>query len=301
VPKVSVIILTYNRKEFLKAAIQSVLEQSYQDFEIIIVDDGSNDGTAAFVGSLTDPRINYIRNDTNQGEARSRNIGINRSSGEFIAFLDDDDEWLSSKLEKQVRLLESSPAIVAGVYTGFTKVDVKTGKIVATVLPQKRGYIYNAMATYNWVGTPSTVLIRKECFDEVGPFDDDIVFGPDNDMWIRIAQKYHFDFVAESLVKYAEHLDKLSFNNDKMIKGWQAQLAKHANLFSQNPRSYSLRYLDLGVLYCQKGDLRQGRKAFMQAIRIYPFELRHYFNACLSLLGAGNFRKIKRFKEGRPA
>src|SRR5678815_5471292 len=118
-PKVSVVIPTRNRAEFLRAAIQSVLNQTFQGFEIIVVDDASEDKTPEIVRTFTDTRMTYVRHDTNKGQGVTRNDGISRASGEFIALLDDDDEWLPGKLEKQIRVLDSSRSDVGLVYTGL--------------------------------------------------------------------------------------------------------------------------------------------------------------------------------------
>src|SRR2546429_9117536 len=117
-PKVSVIIPTYNRAEFLCSAITSVLNQTFHNFEIIVVDDASQDHTREVMNSLGDKRIRYIRHEKNKGVAATRNTGLVNAKGTYIAFLDDDDEWLPEKLQKQFNLLESCQNIVGVVYTG---------------------------------------------------------------------------------------------------------------------------------------------------------------------------------------
>lgn len=296
-PKVSVIIPTYNRAEFLRFAITSVLNQTFQDFEIIVVDDASIDNTEDVVRSLSDKRISYFRHGANKGNAATRNTGIRNSSGHYIALLDDDDEWLPSKLEKQVRLLDSSPPIVGGVYTGFVVIDKASGKMVERVTPTKRGSIFNELLIQNWVGTSSTVLLRRECFDKVGLFDEGLASGVDYDMWIRIAKEFQFEFIEGPLVKYFNHENQLSNNYEIIIRGSEVMLKKYGHLFSLNSKLYSDRYLSLGVLYCHNNNVKKGREAFLKAIKIYPLEIRHYFNFCLSLLGAANFRKLKELKE----
>ena len=116
-PAVSVIIPTYNRAEFLRLAITSVLNQTFQDFEIIVVDDASEDHTHEVMNNLNDKRIKYIRHEVNKRVSAARNTGVLHSSGDYIAFLDDDDEWLPSKLQRQVALLEDSTSTCGGVYT----------------------------------------------------------------------------------------------------------------------------------------------------------------------------------------
>src|SRR5258705_10332336 len=107
-PKVSVIIPTYNRAECLRSAITNVLNQTFQDFEIVVVDDSSQDHTREVVNSLDDKRIKYIRHERNKGVAAARNTGVSNAKGDYIAFLDDDDEWFPEKLKKQCAVLEAS-------------------------------------------------------------------------------------------------------------------------------------------------------------------------------------------------
>ena len=174
-PKVSVVIPTRNRAAFLQAAIQSVLNQTFQDFEIIVVDDASADQTAQVIQSFTDPRINYIRHETNKGQGVTRNDGINQASGEYVALLDDDDEWLPEKLEKQVRLLDSSPSKVGLVYTGFCKVDGSSKRVINRVIPEKRGQVFEELCSkigwgpalrYSYVGF---ALRRLDCLTKSWP------------------------------------------------------------------------------------------------------------------------------------
>src|SRR5262245_58115192 len=297
---VSVIIPTYNRAACLTLALASVLNQTYQNFEIIVVDDASTDGTADVVGGLADARIAYVRHDVNRGKvgagAAARNTGIARARGSYIAFLDDDDEWLPEKLARQVAVLETSPRSVGAVYTGFVKIDQATGQIVERITPTRRGTISRDLIAENCVGTPSTVLVRNECFQKVGLFDESMAFGEDYDMWIRIAREFEFDYIDEPLVRYAVHDVQLSAQNyERKISGLEAQLRKHVAFFALDPRGHSRLYLELGVLYCYDGDVRRGRAAFRHGLRIYPREVRHYFNLGLSFLGSATFVKVKEY------
>lgn len=296
-PKVSVIIPTYNRAEFLRSAIRSVLDQSVQDFEIVIVDDGSKDNTEEIVRSFNDKRIKYIHHETNKGAAGSRNTGLMHSNGEYIAFLDDDDEWLPEKLKMGVDLLENSPPKIGGVYSGFFKVDRTNGRVLVQITPTKRGDIFHDMFIENWVGTSSIVLLRKGCFEKVGLFDEGIVFGEDYDMWIRISKEFHFEYIKTPLVRYYIHGNRLSTNLGMQIRGYETVSKKYEQFFVLNKKSYSRRYLVLGVFYCYHKDIKKGREAFLKAIRLYPFDIRCYYNLGLSLLGADNFRKLKEIKE----
>jgi glycosyltransferase involved in cell wall biosynthesis len=296
-PKVSVVVPTHNRAAFLREAISSVLDQTFQDFEIIVVDDASEDETSEVVRGFADNRIKYIRHDVGRRVAATRNTGISHSLGRYIAFLDDDDSWLKDKLQRQLDLIESSSANTGVVYTSFTRVETCTVEAPIYSNPtKKRGHLLNELSSGNWVGTASTVLLKRECLDKVGLFDEQIDFGEEYDLWIRISREFDFEYIEEPLVVYRVHEKKLSTDYNVMIRGKEAQLQKHAQLFAANRKNYGAIYLDLGVLYCYTNNVKKGREAFLRAIVIYPCELRCYFNYCISLFGARNFKRLKEIK-----
>jgi glycosyltransferase involved in cell wall biosynthesis len=296
-PKVSVLIPTRNRASFLREAIASVRAQTFQDFEIVIIDDASDDDTAAVIADLGDPRMRYFRHPQNLGEAASRNAGLAHAGGEYIAFLDDDDTWLAEKLAAQVQLLDRSPSRIGAVYTGYDRIDIKTGATISTVPAEKHGDIYGELREQNWVGCPSTVMVRRECFDRVGWFDENIKFGVDYDMWIRISRHYQFATIDRPLVRYTVHPQRLSTDTGAILRGKQDQLKKYADYFAADRRSYGRYFMSLGVLYCYNGRPAEGRAALRRAIRIYPFEMRPYVNLFLSLWGCENFIRLKSLKD----
>ena len=130
-PRVSIIMPTYNRGLMLSRAMESALSQTYSDYELIVVDDGSSEDVASVVSRFADPRITYFRHETNLGQSSAINTGLDLSRGEFIAFLDDDDLWLPFKLEKQVGLLDSSPNEVAMIYAWLEVRDFSSGRLLA--------------------------------------------------------------------------------------------------------------------------------------------------------------------------
>ncbi|HWP58308.1 MAG TPA: glycosyltransferase family 2 protein [Candidatus Acidoferrales bacterium] len=299
IPTVSVVIPTHNRAELLRAAVTSVLKQTFRDLEIVVVDDASTDDTQEVVRRLNadDGRIRYIRHATNRREAGTRNTGVGSARANYIAFLDDDDEWLPDKLQKQVDLMAHSAPRVGAVYTGFRQIDRETGKLLAEFVPRHRGDILSELCRGNCVGTPSTVLVKRQCFENVGRFDEAIAFGPDYDMWIRIAKDFHFEYLQEPLVNYYVHKVKMSADDRLKITGLEKQIAKHGPFFARDSKSFSRRYLSLGVLYCHTGDLARGRAALVRAIRTYPLDARPYFNLLLTAAGAKNFVRLKRLKD----
>ena len=284
-PKVSVIIPTHNRADALQRAIMSVLAQSFQDFEIIVVDDVSSDHTEEVVCSFADTRLHYIRHTTNKGDAGTRNTGIQQARGEYIAFLDDDDEWLSDKLRQQVTLLDSSPADVAGVSTARMNIDNKTGHRLG-VWPIHRA---DNLLQDNFI-TTSAIMLRRTCFETVGLFDENMLTSSDYDMWLRIARVAHFLHIETPLIKYYIHPHGLSHNVNKVIQGIELLLAKHQHDFARYKDGYSQEYFALGVCYCETRQMAKGRAALCKAIRLRPTHIRAYFHLGLSLFGAAGYR-----------
>jgi glycosyltransferase involved in cell wall biosynthesis len=297
-PQVSVVIPTHNRPEYLRLAIASVLNQTFQDFEIIVADDGSlTDEASGIANSFGDERIKYFRHSSCQGLSAARNTGIRAASGRYIALLDDDDEWLPEKLEKQVAVLDQSPPQVGVVYTGCLNVEKETGKVLGTALPSKRGDLFDDLRERDWViAGGSTALIRQECFEKVGLFDESIPAGEAYDMWIRLARMFHFEYIAQPLAKYYYHGNKISTNLRMRIAGREVILDKYENFFEQNKRDCSGHYFRLGVSYCFDKNTRRGRKAFLRAIQFYPFELKYYLWFGLSLWGGVAFKQLMELK-----
>ena len=300
-PKVSVIIPTFNRSGFLQAALESVLSQTFQDFEIIVVDDASGEDVQGVVQRLHDPRIRYIRHKMNKGEAGARNTGLMYAQSEYIAFLDDDDVWFPKKLGLQVRALEKSTLKVGGIYSGYIAVDCGSSRILHTKIPTKRGDIYQDLLIRNLIGTPSTVLVRRSCIATAGLFDETIFYGVDLDFYLRIARDFHFEYIEEPLVQYNVHENRLSNNPEVRAKGLEAMSQKYKEerekLGRRRRKISSISYLSVGVQFCIKGDMTKGMNALKKSIRFNPFEPRGYVYFGLSLLGKSNFTKIIKFKD----
>lgn len=213
-PFVSVILPTYNRASELGKSMQSVLDQTYEKLELIVVSDGSTDETEQVVKGFTDPRVRFLQSEKNGGLAYARNLGIREAKFDLLAFHDDDDLWKPEKLEKQVREL-----LKADLNTGFCFCEMSyimlDGKTVHIVprreisAVRKRGYLYPELLRRNIIGGP-TLLVRKECFEEVGVFDESLAIFEDWDMVLRLSKRYDAAFVAEPLYDYFEHEKSLT-------------------------------------------------------------------------------------------
>jgi glycosyltransferase involved in cell wall biosynthesis len=284
-PRVGVVIPTYRRPELLAAAIRSVLAQTYQDFEIVVVDDNSGDDTEQVVRSFGDARIRYVAHDRNRRCGAAKNTGVRSSTSELVAFLDDDDEWLPRKLERQVAVLDQSPAGTGVVYTGFQEFDRSTGAPLRTFLPPKSGRMLDVLGR-NAVGPPSAVLVRRSCFAEVGYFDEVLEFGEDWDFWIRLAERVEFASVPEALVRYGIHSSRMTTNIDWRIRGLEKFKDKHLAYLESHPRELSDFYLGLGLHYLHVGRTGNGRAAFWHAVRLSPHRLKPYQHLVLSIFGA---------------
>jgi glycosyltransferase involved in cell wall biosynthesis len=276
-PKVSVLVPAYNAMEYLPETISSVLNQTYQDFEIIIVNDGSSDHIEVWAKQLSDARIHFF-SQNNQGLASARNTGLAKAQGEYIAFIDADDLWLPTKLEKQVQILDNNPDIGL-VYTWIALIDENgnhQGKLRKNHL---QGNVWIELTTHNIVECGSVALVKRECFDRVGLFDEDLPFScsEDWDMWLRVAAYYSFGLVKEPLVYYRCHSNNLSNRWQAMEESFQIVLEKAfksapESLQSYKSRSYGFAKLRVAwkALQGSNGDYQTAQQIEQEAINYYP-------------------------------
>ena len=207
-PTVSVIIHTYNNEKFIAETVESVMNQTYKDYAVIVVDDGSVDGTRdALIPYMQKIRYHYKENG---GIASAKNAGISLSETEFVAFLDHDDLWAPDKLQLQMEHFNENPQIglVYAKYTSF-----RDGKELRTK-PEKgySGWIFKELLAKSFIQT-STVVVKRECLDAVGPYDETFSLGDEYDMFLRIARKFQCGFVDKGLTRYRVH-DTNASNND---------------------------------------------------------------------------------------
>jgi glycosyltransferase involved in cell wall biosynthesis len=297
--KVSIIIPTRNRSNMLLSAINSVMLQSYQNYEILVVDDCSTDDTRKVVQAMQNGKIKYISHDFQKGEAGSRNTGIKNATGEFIAFLDDDDEWLPDKLKLQLELFEKREKYIGAVYTGYWFVNIKNNEILFQNIPEKKGFIYNELLLDNVIGTPSTVLLRKQVIQEIGLFDESLPYYVDYDLFIRISKYYQFEYIKTPLVKYHVHDNMLSRNPHILLKGIEKFRRKYSKKRGGNLSNIFIgkAYLKIGNILCNNNHLQLGRKAFCKSIQHNPYQYRTYYYLFSSMLGNEYFHKMKFIKK----
>ena len=276
-PKVSVIIPTYQHADFVGEAINSVLAQAYTDYEIILVDDGSTDGTKQIAAAYGN-QIRYIYQD-NRGLSAARNTGIQASKGQYVSFLDADDVWLPNKLKLEVEFLDTHPSVKL-VYSNYSYFGSRRGpkRTGFEGIPLSSGYGLKELFLNNPI-LPSAVLVRKSCFEKVGLFDESLVQCEDLDMWLRIAASFEIDYIDIPLAKYRLHDRNMHLETEGNIRGFIAMRRKciESNKLLLNKidlktmREYLRRdYLNAGGWYLSNGMPQKARELFREYLRLYP-------------------------------
>ncbi|HSP96150.1 MAG TPA: glycosyltransferase [Candidatus Dormibacteraeota bacterium] len=212
-PTVSIVLPTYQRGELIGRAIRSVLVQTFADFELVVVDDGSTDDTVAEVSRFSDPRLRYLRCDVNRGAAAARNAGIQQTAAPFLAFQDSDDEWLPNKLERHMRAFAGCAPEVGVVYSDMRRIRRDGSDEYHRSPDLTPGVVLDPATRFYQVcriGIQSTV-IRRECFAAVGAFNEEFPALEDMELFIRLSRRYGFHHLEEPLVRYHE-TDGLSQN-----------------------------------------------------------------------------------------
>lgn len=293
-PIVSVIIPTYNRAHLIGRAIQSVLNQTYQNLEIIVVDDGSTDNTGEVIKKFQehDKRIIYIKHEKNKGGSAARNTGIKAARGEYIAFQDSDDEWLPEKLEKQMEVFKNTSSKVGVVYTGFWRIkDNEKTYIPQSWVKQKDGNIYFELLKGNFVTTQS-IVVRKVSLERVGYFDEKLPRLQDWELVIRLSKYYDFKCIDEPLLTSPFTPDSISANNDALVKAFELILNKHFKDFNKHKEILSKHYFNIGINLCLSNNFEKGRNYLIKAINIYPYNIKHLLITLVSFLGQSFFYRI---------
>lgn len=291
-PIVSVVIPTYNRASLVKEAIKSVLAQTFSQFEIIIIDDGSTDSTERELFSFIRKGVVRYHFQQNAGGAEARNAGMRLAAGKYIAFLDSDDLFHPQKLEKQISYLERNQE-VGMIHSGFSKIDGMGRDLGYRDNARLTGWVYPAIL-HEWthlIGA-STVIVTKEVLDRVGEFDS-AIWPADLDMWARIARLYPIAVIPEDLAKIRVHPGNMSGQRAEIPQRFLKYLQKSFN----NDHDLSLIFKRRGLarMYAQTGlnilgegsneDMITVRDNSVRAIKFWPPEWRAYLAYGGSFLG----------------
>ena len=274
-PKVSVIIATYNRASLLSRAVNSVLSQTYEDFELIVVDDCSKDSTLKVIRSFADPRIRAVQHARNMGQSRARNTGIGMARGEYLAFLDDDDEWVESKLMRQVRILDESESCVGLVYTWFDIIEAPHGIRRIGGRSTISGDISKNLIGWDMPASPSVYLIRAEAVRQIGGFDESLRMAEDRDFLLRISMQYNIAVVEDALMLMHKGHGYIgpahqSCANPHMAKYIKRHLCQFNQELSERPVSLARILRDLAFTEISLGNRHAAVRAYRKAFLLDP-------------------------------
>jgi glycosyltransferase involved in cell wall biosynthesis len=272
---VSVVIPTYNRAHLVGRAIRSVLQQTHQRLEILVVDDASSDGTEEIVRGFRDDRIRYLRHDSNRGGSAARNTGIRAATGEYLAFLDSDDEWLPDKLRKQLALFATTADDRLGlVVCGWR--DLRGARERVT-LPTPGAWTWERFLGLGCVphGTP-ILLLRLSVFPELPLFDERLPANQDWEFVLRLVKECAVAGVAEPLVNVFRedgiHIGTLA----NRVRARLLILEKHRSQLERHPKALSLHHFRLAHYLDRSGDKRLAYKHIWRAIKANPRDGRLY-------------------------
>lgn len=281
---VSVVIPVYNREKTIVRAVKSVLNQTYKNIEVIIVDDCSSDNSRVVIENAfsENNNVRYICLEKNSGACVARNRGVQLSKGKYVAFLDSDDAFLPNKIEKQISCLcETNAQLCATDYIRYRKDGSE--EIVKTK-PGSQEEVYNELLYCNFI-TTGTLLGYKECFVEV-PFDESLPRYQDWDLVLRLSQKYTFCFLEENtLLQYFQPVSiTASTNHEKTLRALDVIYGKNKSGFFHNNRSYTQIHWLRGMHSCYIKDQIRYKSLFIGIFK-FGFNLKRLFVAVLLSLG----------------
>lgn len=298
-PKITVIMPVLNGEKYIGLAIESILAQTFNDYELIVVDDGSTDSTCERLKAFA-PRMNLkvIYHSVTMGIPRSINDGLREAAGEFIAFLDHDDEWFPEFLETQIQHLNTHPK-TGMVHSDFQTIDGMSNVLEASVAAARNrtrpsGYIFGQLFLDNFI-VGNSVLIRKECFDRTGLFDETIRWA-DYHMWLRIARTCEVDYVPRVLTKYRQHAGQntraLPSEDPLGNSVGQATIRSILALYPEIRRELGGRtirrrmagmYFDMAFIWYSHDLFRNTRICLRRAILLWPANWRYLalYGTCL--------------------
>jgi glycosyltransferase involved in cell wall biosynthesis len=282
-PTVTVVIPVFNRPAAVRRAIASVLAQTCRDLEIIVVDDGSTDASAAAVAAIADPRIRLIRHERNRGGSAARNTGIKAGTAPYVAFLDSDDEWLPTKVERQLEVFRRSGERLGLVYTGVERV-FDDGSVCREI-PRGEANFTLALLKATAIVETSLGMVRRSALEATGGFDESLPSCQDLDLWLRLAERFSADVVPEVLVRVSKGNDsgRISANVPRTVQGRDLFFRKHKDRLIRHGVLHL--YLRESGWWLQRrvGDSRAARRLYRESLRadpVAPFTYVLFLTAC---------------------
>lgn len=276
-PTFSVLIPAYNAGAYIESALASALAQSYEDFEVLVVDDGSTDDTAERVGACSDPRVVYLHQE-NQGPAAARNLGIGAARGEFVAFLDADDLWHPQKLEKHLALMGGNSRM--GMSFSWFEVLYDGPQPVCTspwfASPKQERFDWSDFLERNWTGHSSSVVVRTRCLRSLGGFDPSFYTGEDFHLWIRIGQAgWEIGFLPEALSTYRKRQGSLTVDHLRIaldhLKVLESLDRRSDERFTPRIRqAITVGWMDVAWSYLKSGNPYQSLQALQRGYTALP-------------------------------
>ena len=257
-PKVSVVIPTYNREKTLPRAVESVINQTYTNWELIIVDDASKDNTEKLVKKYLSEKIKYFKNPENKQKSYSRNYGIKQARGEFIAFLDSDDEWLPEKLEEQINVVGDE---YDGCFTGAYKFEID--KKVARTPKIQDSLMIDVLKNNISISIGSTGFVRKTLLDKVGGFREDMTVNEDIELVVKLAGIGEFVVLDKPLINIYD-IDKprdasrVLEAKEKVLKYRKEQIEELPSIIQKT--IYARQYISVARAYAVEGNFEKSMK-----------------------------------------
>jgi glycosyltransferase involved in cell wall biosynthesis len=300
-PAVSIVVPTFNRAHVLGRALGSIARQSFSDYEVIVVDDGSTDRTdEALAGAASMfPRLQVIRVDRNRGAAHARNVGVSAAIGTFVAFLDADDEWLPEKLSVQLAAFAAAPPEV-GIITTRYRLTYPSGVRQDKPADPMEGSLSESMREFvsgqrEIVGVFSTLMFRRDIFRAVGGLDPALACWEDADFFLRVAECTEFGFIPNVLTIKHDTADSISASWWREAAGvsrfWQKH-SKRLGGYLPFRRYVAWHQHSVGVAACLAGDMRQGRRLFRESIRIWPGYVQPFVHLVLTAAGSRRYQAV---------
>ena len=284
---VSIITPTYNREKYLRYAMESVLNQTYRHLELLIIDDGSIDGTKDLVGSYNDPRIKYYFQQ-NQGQSVARNVGLKHARGDYICFLDSDNIWKLDKLQKQIKIMNDNPD--CHILYGEDETIDESGNIMLSNESVRRysGFITPQLLIFNFVNF-NTAMIKSECFREMGGMNENTRVADDYELFLKFSSRYKFLYVAEVYAQYRVMANQISSNKDKRFQSNYNILTNFMATYSDLLDSDTVNntwcrfYTNRGRYQASVGRLKNAFADYITAIQYKPLS-KHPWRALLKLV-----------------